>query len=96
MPPVVRVTDIAAGHASFSPTPAQVGSPDTYYNSLQAHRVGDAVVSHSSLSPAPPHPRKAAVGSPDTYINGSNAVRLGDAVDCGGLFVTGSSDIFIN
>jgi len=96
MPPVVRVGDTASGHGSFPPTTAQVGSGDTYVNSIPVHRVGDAIVSHGSPSPSPPHGRAAAAGSGNTFVNGSAVVRLGDAVSCGGVLVAGSPDTFVN
>lgn len=96
MPPVSRVGDIALGHGSFPPTPAIVGSPDTFVNGIKVHRVGDAIQAHPSPSPSPPHPRAAAAGSPDTFVNSKAVVRIGDAVNCGGMLAEGSPDTIIN
>jgi len=96
MPPPSRVTDTATGHGSFPPSKVIEGSPDTFHNSLSAHRLGDAIAAHSSFSPSPPHPRKSSVGSPNTFVNGKAQVRIGDSVACGGMLASGSGDIFIN
>jgi len=96
MPPPSRLGDTASGHGSFPPTVAIGSSPDTFINGIGSVRLGDAVASHGSPSPSPPHSRATAAGSPDTFVNGKPITRIGDAIGCGGLMVEGSGDTIVN
>lgn len=96
MPPAVRLGDIASGHGSFPPTKTIEGSGNTVVNSIPVHRNGDAIASHSSPSPSPPHKRAAACSSGNTFVNSKGVVRIGDCVSCGGMLVTGSGNTLIN
>ncbi len=96
MPQASRLGDIGSGHAChFPPTPAIEGSPDVFINGKPAFRVNDALASHGCPAHAPAHSRAAAVGSATVNINGQPAVRIGDAISCGGVMISGSSDVII-
>ena len=72
------------------------GSPNVIINGRPAVRKGDAyAVDGCSVCPAPPHSRKLAKGSPTVFFNGKQAGRIGDPIDCGGVDITGSPNVFI-
>lgn len=95
MPPASRIGDIALGHASFTPTPAIVGSPDVFTCGPAQHRKGDAILPHSSVSPSPRHPRNANCGSSTVFVNSKELVRIGDCVDCGGMLAAGCGTVVV-
>lgn len=96
MPPAHCKTDLGSGHSChFPPSTANSGSPNVFINGLLAMRVGDTYESHGcpSCGIAPPS-RKLIEGSTSVFINGLPAGRIGDAIDCGGVALTGSPNVF--
>ena len=95
--PAARLGDIGSGHSChYPPSPAVEGSPNVIINWRPAVRKGDAYAVHGcSVCPAPPHSRKLAKGSPTVFFNGKQAGRIGDPIDCGGVDITGSPNVFI-
>jgi Uncharacterized conserved protein len=95
--PAARLGDIGSGHSChYPPSPAVEGSPNVIINGRPAVRKGDAYAVHGcSVCPAPPHSRKLAKGSPTVFFNGKQAGRIGDPIDCGGVDITGSPNVFI-
>ena len=70
--------------------PAKAGSPNVFFDNLDAMRVGDPF-----QCVGPPTTCKAATGSSAVLINGKRAVRIGDSTNHGGVVVGGSSGIWI-
>ncbi|RNM20598.1 uropathogenic specific protein [Dickeya undicola] len=98
MPGAARLNDIGSGHECFPDTPIIEGSSDVLINGLPAARVGDTVQMHGCTCPQAPHGvhgRKISAGSATVLINGKSAARIGDDIDCGGLIVSGSSNVII-
>ena len=95
MPPASRIGDTASGHESFPSTLASQGSPDVFTCGPPQHRLGDAIISHGSPSPSPPHARAAGCGSGTVFTNSRPTVRIGDCVDCGGMLVTGCGTVLV-
>lgn len=90
IPPVSRLTDVDTGHGSFPPTAVISGSPTETVNSLPTARLSDALASHGSPSPSPPHGRAIASGSGTHTLDSLPVARIGDAISCGGVLATGS------
>lgn len=82
----IRLTDPGA-----SGTVTQVFQFTVYVEGLQAARAGD-IFTHTTLGPAPiPTPSRAV----KTYIAGLPAIVVGDLTGQGGVFLSGSSKVFI-
>lgn len=98
MPGIVRLGDIGSGHAChFPPTCATSASPDVFVNGLPVVRVGDSYGAHGCVGClAPDHSRYQLMGSPTFFVNGRAVARIGDAISCGGVAVTGSSDVLLD
>ena len=90
MPAAHRLSDVSTGHGACPPVPTIGGSPNVYFNHLNAQRVGDPYDTHCL------HDGKCAEGSPDVFVNNLPQVRVGDKVDCGGEAAVGSTNIFTN
>ncbi len=89
-----RLGDTASGHGCFPPTTITSGSDNVFINGKPAARVGDSLGAHG-CSDCPPHGRAIAQGSSKVFINGRPAARTGDAIDCGGVVISGSGNVFI-
>ena len=90
-----RLGDLGSSHGCFPPTPAISGSPNVLINGRPALRVDDPLLLHACPN-CPPHPRKMAKGTASVLINGKPACGTGDDVNCGGVLITGSSDVLID
>ncbi|MEQ6967143.1 type VI secretion system PAAR protein [Pectobacterium polaris] len=98
MPGAARLNDIGSGHDCFPETPITEGSPDVIINGQPAARKGDTVLLHDCPcpnTPHGPHSRKIAEGSSSVIINGKPAARIGDSINCGGVIISGSSNVII-
>ena len=95
MPAVVRINDVCTGHGDWPSRNNDQGSPDTFVNERNVHRVGDHWVTHcNSINDC--HDSVLAGGSPDTYVNDKAVGRIGDPVACGSTCATGSPDTYVN
>lgn len=94
MPPVARIGDICSGHDSFIPSPVIQGSPNVFTNNIKTFRKTDAVQPHPSPSPSPPHARAGLQGSTTVFINNLDCMRIGDPINCGGIVIESSPDVY--
>ena len=88
MPPVVRGdgVDIASEHDAFPATRTMECSANVTVNGIGVVRYMDKIQPHT-------HGRAAKGHSSTATVNGRGIVRLGDAVSCGGILITGSSNV---
>jgi uncharacterized Zn-binding protein involved in type VI secretion len=87
-----RIFDRCSGHQCFPSRPCNQGSPDTFFNSRQAHRQGDSWLVHCCGGC---HPSNLASGSQTVFVNGRQQGRITDPVACGSRVASGSPDCFI-
>lgn len=84
--PASRLSDLDAcpipGHGT---NPTTSGSPNVFFNSLPALRVGDSTACGDAVS--------EGIGS--ILINGKPVAFLGSATAHGGMIVTGSGDVLV-
>ena len=92
--PGAKLGDVESGHSCFPPTKLIVGSNNVMTNKRPAARVGDAFIPHWCPN-AGCHSPMVAKGSSKVIINGRPAARLGDRDSCGGVIMTGSSNVLI-
>lgn len=93
-----RLGDIASGHGCFPPTPIISASSGVLINGMPAVRTGDKVAPHGcpcAKAVHGSHSRTIASGSQGVFIDGLPAGKIGDAIDCGGVIISGSSDVMI-
>ena len=98
MAEAARKDDIASGHGCFPDTAITEGSPNVFINGQPAARVGDAVAPHGCTcgNGCGAHSRVIAEGASSVFINGKPAVAVGHSINCGGVVITGSSNVFID
>lgn len=96
MPGQARINDIGSGHSSWPPTPIQDGASSVFINKRKAAREADPVVSHGSPSPSPVHARAIQGHSTNVTIEGKGSARMGDSINCGGMIITASDNVFVN
>ncbi|WP_426447696.1 DUF3289 family protein [Siccibacter colletis] len=98
MAEAARKDDIASGHGCFPDTAITEGSPNVFINGQPAARVGDAVAPHGCTcgSGCGMHARVIAEGASSVFINGKPAVAVGHGINCGGVVISGSSNVFID
>lgn len=94
MPNVVKIGDMASGHACYAPHPTLTGSFNVKANGLGVHRIGDNIAPHCCGIVC--HPSMAATGSTTVKANGIPITRVGDMANCGSVLVTGSFNVIIN
>ena len=92
MPAATRIGDVCTGHDGFKPRSNDEGSPDTFVNGLNAHRVGDHWQEHCDSSSC--HDSTCGTGSSTVFINGFPSARIGDMVVCGSAIAQGSHNTF--
>ncbi|WP_130099341.1 DUF3289 family protein [Siccibacter turicensis] len=98
MAEAARKDDIASGHGCFPDTAITEGSPNVFINGQPAARVGDAVAPHGCTcgNGCGTHSRVIAEGASSVFINGKPAVAVGHSINCGGVVISGSSNVFID
>lgn len=98
MADAARKDDIASGHGCFPDTAITEGSPNVFINGQPAARVGDAVSLHGCTcgNGCGTHSRVIAEGASSVFINGKPAVAVGHSINCGGVVISGSSNVFID
>lgn len=90
--PAARKGDMDSGHGCYSPRKNNTGSDNVFINGRGAHRQGDAWMKHCCNGC---HTGVTSGGSSSVFINGRPAARITDAVSCGGVIITGSSNVSI-
>lgn len=90
--PAARLGDMDSGHGCYSPRKNVAASDDVFINGRGAHRRGDSWRKHCCNGC---HTGTTSGGSGSVFINGRNATRIADSVSCGGVIITGSSNVFI-
>jgi uncharacterized Zn-binding protein involved in type VI secretion len=104
--PAVRKKDLCTGHDCYPPRPTKGCSPNVFYNSRGAHRLGDDLLGHCCITLSKEkdkekvivsgcHTGKTTSGSGSVFINSLSAVRVQDSVDCGSVMMTGSHNVYI-
>ena len=98
MAEAARKDDIASGHGCFPDTSITEGSPNVFINGQPAARVGDAAAPHGCTcgNGCGTHARVIAEGASSVFINGKPAVAVGHGINCGGVVISGSSNVFID
>ena len=72
------------------------GSPNVMINGRPAHAQGHAWVPHCRTCKTKKcHGSVLAAGSPTVFTNGRQQGRQQDPVSCGGVVLTGSSDVMV-
>lgn len=90
--PAARKGDKDSGHGCYSPRVNVQGSSNVIINGKETHRQGDAWVKHCCNGC---HGSVTSGGSGSVFVNGKAAARITDGISCGGVIVTGSSNVFI-
>lgn len=91
--PAARKSDTCTGHTMWPPRQSTQGSPDTFINSLPAHRKTDAWMVHCYKQQC--HTGILSSGSPTVFVNSLAQGRVGDSVNCGSKVAKGSPDTFV-
>lgn len=93
MPFVARKGDMSSGHDACPGVPI-VGnvSSDVMINGKPVALDGSVFASHGCIAHVP---HSGVVVAPDrqVLVNGKNIACIGDAESCGGVIVSGSSDV---
>lgn len=96
MPGVARVNvDMSSGHDACPGTVIITGSNDVMINGKPCAINGSVFAAHGCLV----HPaHSGVVVAPDrkVLVNGKNIACIGDAESCGGVIVSGSSDVIVD
>lgn len=95
MPAATRLGDLCTGHGCWGPRPNAEASEDVFYNSIFAHRLGDAWEVHCCPQIPECHGGNTASGSSTVFVNNKAAARIGDSVNCGSSIAEGSPNVFI-
>ncbi len=89
-----RIGDTTTGHGDFPSQVILTGKAKVLINGIPASTLGDAVSSHCNPIPSC-HSSEIATGSSKVLIMGSPAARIGDSIGCGGVVLSGSTDVLI-
>lgn len=92
MPGVARKGDVCSGHGCFPPRPSATWSPDTFVNSLNVIRAGDAMLPHCCKTCH----GGVHTGSHNVYVNGRAIQTCGDGISCGSVQAACSGNTFVN
>lgn len=88
--PAARIGDKDSGHQCYSPRPNIQGSSNVRINGRPVHRKGDAWAPHCCYGC---HTGVTSGGSSTVRVNGRAMARITDAISCGGIIITGSSNV---
>lgn len=93
MPFVARKGDMSSGHDSCPGVPI-VGnvSTDVLINGKPVALDGSVFAAHGCIAHLP-HSGVVIAPSRQVLVNGKNIACIGDAESCGGVIVSGSSDV---
>lgn len=87
--PAARLGDKDTGHPGAGPTPIITASSDVIINGKGAARKGDKLKKHHKGT------RAITRGANSVLINGKPAARVSDTINCGGVIIQGSNNVFI-
>ncbi|MBQ7609120.1 MAG: PAAR domain-containing protein [Desulfovibrionaceae bacterium] len=93
MPSVTHINNKNTGHDACPGVPLIGGSSSVFVNGIQVGRIGDPYAMHGCEDHSAHTPHLAA-GSSTVFADGVPVGRVGDAVDCGGVAIQGSPDVY--